>query len=61
MKVRTQEQGTHPGLVYETVDCLDMSRYGDCTFDAAIDKSTLDCLLSGNNAYENVPKFLLEV
>ena len=54
MESRKMKHNRH-GLTYQTIDCTDMSVYPDDSFDVAIDKSTLDCLLSGTNSYDKVP------
>lgn len=37
-------------MVYEVMDCTNMT-YPDGSFDIVIDKSTIDALLCGDNAY----------
>jgi hypothetical protein len=45
---------------YEVMDVTDM-KYPDGFFDLAIDKSTIDALLCGDNAFLNVAKMTNEV
>lgn len=47
-------------MVWEVMDARDMS-YADETFDIVIDKSTIDALLCGENAFLNVAKMTKEV
>ncbi len=47
-------------MKYEIMDVCDI-KYPDGYFDAAIDKSTIDALLCGDNAYINVAKMMKEV
>ena len=47
-------------MSYEVMDVTDM-KYPDSSFDVAIDKSTIDALLCGDNAYLMVAKMLKEV
>lgn len=48
------------GMVYEVMDVCDMT-YPDGYFDIAIDKSTIDALLCGDNAFLNVARMTKEV
>ena len=48
-----------PKMKYEVMDCCDL-KYPDNFFDCAIDKSTIDALLCGDNAYLNVAMMLKE-
>lgn len=47
-------------MKYEVMDVCNMT-YEDDSFDVAVDKSTIDALLCGDNAYLNVAKMLKEV
>jgi ubiquinone/menaquinone biosynthesis C-methylase UbiE len=47
-------------MKYEVMDVCDM-KYPDEFFDVAIDKSTIDALLCGDNAFINVVKMTKEV
>lgn len=47
-------------MKYEVMDVRDIT-YPDQYFDVAIDKSTIDALLCGDNAYLNVAKMMKEV
>ncbi|CAO2829811.1 unnamed protein product [Amaranthus hypochondriacus] len=55
-----KKYANHPNLKYITMDVRDMS---DLTgsFDAVIDKGTLDSILCGNDSRENATKMLKEV
>ena len=46
-------------MKYEVMDCCDM-KYPDNFFDVAIDKSTIDAILCGDNAYLNTAVMLKE-
>jgi hypothetical protein len=48
-------------MTYEVMDCTDMSSIPDNFFDVAIDKSTIDALLCGDNAYLMVAKMTREI
>lgn len=48
------------GMTYEVGDVTNL-KYDDNSFDVAIDKSTIDALLCGDNAYLMVAKMLKEV
>ena len=47
-------------MIYEVMDVRDIT-YPDGYFDVAIDKSTIDALLCGDDAYLNVAKMMKEV
>ena len=47
-------------MVYEVMDVCNMD-YPDEYFDVAIDKSTIDAILCGDNAFLNVAKMMNEV
>lgn len=47
-------------MIYEVMDVRDI-KYPDGFFDAAIDKSTIDALLCGDDAYVNVALMMKEV
>ena len=57
MKKRNE---TRPKMIYEVMDCTQMD-LADNSFDIAIDKSTIDALLCGDNAYINVAKMMNEI
>jgi hypothetical protein len=57
MRVRNKDR---VGMTYDVMDVCDM-KYESNTFDIAIDKSTIDALLCGDNAYVNVAKMMKEV
>ena len=57
MRVRSTER---PGMDFAVGDVMDI-KYPDNTFDLAIDKSTIDALLCGENAFVNVAKMTKEV
>ena len=48
------------GMSYEVMDVCQIS-YPSEYFDIAIDKSTIDALLCGDNAFYNVAKMMKEV
>ena len=48
-----------PEIKWEVMDCCEMD-YPDNFFDMVIDKSTIDALLCGNNAYLDVARMLDE-
>ena len=50
-----------PKMTYEVMDVTDMSSLGSNTFDVAIDKSTIDALLCGDNAHLMVAKMTKEI
>lgn len=50
MKERSKNR---PNMVYEVMDVCNMT-YSDNSFDVAIDKSTIDALLCGDNAFVKV-------
>ena len=49
------------GMTYEVMDCTDMAAIADGSYDVAIDKSTIDALLCGDNAYLMVAKMTKEI
>ena len=57
MKERSQDR---PEMTYEVMDVRDI-KYENNIFDLAIDKSTIDALLCGNDAFVNVAKMIKEV
>ena len=48
------------GMTWEVMDVTDL-KYSDETFDLAIDKSTIDALLCGDDSFLNVAKMTKEV
>lgn len=50
-----------PALKYIKMDVRDMNYFGSGSFDAVIDKGTLDSLMCGHNAQPNATKMLGEV
>lgn len=56
----TERNKERVGMKYEVMDVRDIT-YPDGYFDVAIDKSTIDALLCGDNAYLNVAKMMKEV
>lgn len=56
----TERNKERAGMVYEVMDCTRMT-YANETFDVAIDKSTIDALLCGDNAYVMVAKMTKEI
>lgn len=57
MKDRNKEM--RPQLIWETMDCRQLT-YKTNFFDLIIDKSTIDALLCGDNAFMNVAIMLKE-
>ena len=57
MKIRNKDR---TGMTYEEMDVRDL-KYEDNTFDLAVDKSTIDALLCGDDAFINVAKMIKEV
>ncbi|KZV33655.1 hypothetical protein F511_12354 [Dorcoceras hygrometricum] len=51
----------HPNLKYMTMDARDMSSFSANSFDAVVDKGTLDSLLCGQNSRPNANRMLEEV
>ena len=47
-------------MTYEVMDVRDI-KYEDNFFDLAIDKSTMDALLCGDNSFVNVAKMIKEI
>lgn len=60
-QMRERNSEKRPGMVYEVMDCTEMKEFADNTFDVAIDKSTIDALLCGDNAYIMVAKMTGEI
>jgi RAT1-interacting protein len=52
---------TRPLMAYEVMDVTDMSVLESNSFDVAIDKSTIDALLCGDNAQLMVAKMTKEI
>ena len=57
MKERNKER---IGMTYEVMDVRDL-KYEDNSIDLAVDKSTIDALLCGDDAFINVAKMIKEV
>ena len=60
IKVMKERNKDKVGMVYEVMDVRDL-KYEDNTFDLAVDKSTIDALLCGDDAFINVAKMIKEV
>ena len=58
MSDRNKEQ--RPELKWEVMDVRDMTSYESNFFDLIIDKSTIDALLCGEDAFINTAKMLKE-
>lgn len=56
-----KKYANHPRLKYMTMDVRDMSTFVTGSFDAVIDKGTLDSILCGSNSKQNSSKMLEEV
>ena len=52
MKERNRE--SRPTMEWLVMDITDMSHFESNTFDVAIDKSTIDALLCGDDSFVNV-------
>lgn len=57
--MQARNRKSRPNMKYEVMDCCDL-KYPDNFFDIAIDKSTIDAILCGDNAYLNVALMLKE-
>jgi len=58
-QMRERNEKTRPSMMWDVMDVRDL-KYPDCKFDLIIDKSTIDALLCGDNAYLNVCKMMCE-
>ena len=58
MKARNSEQ--RPNLVFQVGDVTNYPEFASDSFDLAIDKSTIDALLCGDNSFVQVAKMLGE-
>ena len=58
MKERNKDK---EGLIYKEMDVRDMKDFQNETFDLVIDKSTIDALLCGNQAFINVALMTKEI
>jgi ubiquinone/menaquinone biosynthesis C-methylase UbiE len=56
----SERNQTRSEMKYEVMDVRDI-KYPDNFFDVALDKSTIDALLCGDNAYMNVAQMMKEV
>ncbi|KAF9674334.1 hypothetical protein SADUNF_Sadunf10G0116500 [Salix dunnii] len=56
-----KKHSNHPQLKYIEMDVRDMSEFQSGSFDAVIDKGTLDSILCGNDSRNNATKMLKEV
>ena len=60
IKAMSQRNKDKEGMIYEVMDVRKLN-YEDNSFDLAVDKSTIDALLCGDNAFINVAKMIKEV
>jgi ubiquinone/menaquinone biosynthesis C-methylase UbiE len=60
IKQMAERNAKRVGMKYETMDVRDI-KYPDNYFDLAIDKSTIDALLCGDEAFINVAKMTKEI
>ena len=60
IKIMSERNKDKEGMTYEVMDVRDL-KYEDNTFDLAVDKSTIDALLCGDDAFINVAKMIKEV
>ena len=58
MAERNEE--SRPNMSWQVMDITDMSAFESNMFDIAIDKSTIDALLCGDDAYLKVAQMLKE-
>ncbi|XP_073030236.1 uncharacterized protein [Primulina eburnea] len=56
-----EKYSNHPKLKYMIMDVRDMSSINENSFDAVVDKGTLDSLLCGQNSRQNASRMLEEV
>lgn len=56
-----KKYSNHPKLKYITMDVREMDTFDTGSFDAVIDKGTLDSILCGNHSKQNSTKMLEEV
>lgn len=49
------------GMLYEVMDCTSMTEIADSSIDIVIDKSTIDALLCGDNAYFKVAMMMKDI
>lgn len=61
--IETMQKKYHdkPGLKYIQMDVRDMSDFASSSFDAVVDKGTLDSLMCGHNSQQHATKMLEEV
>ena len=60
IKAMSERNKDKEGMTYEVMDVRDI-KYEDNYFDLAVDKSTIDALLCGEDAFINVAKMIKEV
>ena len=60
IKTMAERNKDKEGMIYEVMDVRDL-KYEDNSFDLAVDKSTIDALLCGEDAFINVAKMIKEV
>ena len=60
IKAMAERNKDKEGMVYEVMDVRDL-KYENNSFDLAVDKSTIDALLCGEDAFINVAKMIKEV
>ena len=60
IKAMSQRNKDKEGMIYEVMDVRKLN-YEDNSFDLAVDKSTIDALLCGDDAFINVAKRIKEV
>ena len=60
IKAMSKRNKDKEGMTYEVMDVRNL-KYEDNCFDLAVDKSTIDALLCGDNAFINVAKMIKEV
>ena len=59
-KMQARNSKSRPFMKWDVMDVREMALYQDGLFDLIIDKSTIDALLCGSNAFPNVAMMLYE-
>jgi len=61
IKAMEQKSKDHEGMTYKTIDATNMPEFANGSFDAAVDKGTLDAILCGESSIANADKMLGEI
>lgn len=59
--MKTKNEATRPEISFEVADCLKMKSIDSKSFDLVIDKATFDVLLTYENPYLTVSRYLREI